>query len=333
MLTSTSDGTAGTGSTSSGPLWQVQAVAGLGGFLACVNTSTMDVALPTVSRHFAASATAASWILLAYMLVTTTLVFVFGRVADMIGRRRMFLAGLALLTLGGLLCGLAPNTGTLIVFRMLQAVGGSMLNPVAMSIITNTFTDARERARAIGIWGGVVGLSMALGPVVGGALVDAAGWRSIFFINVPIGAAAVVLTALFVPESRAPRARRLDPVGQVLMMLLLGCLTFGIIEGPAAGWASPRILTCFVVAAAALVGLVGYERRREEPLLDPRFFASAPFSGATVIAVCGFAALSGFLFLNSLYLQEVRQLSPLNAGLLTLPMALMTAVCAPLSGR
>jgi len=214
-----------------------------------------------------------------------------------------------------------------------QAVGGSMLNPVAMSIITNTFTEPRERARAIGVWGGVVGLSMALGPVLGGVLVAGLGWRSIFWINVPVGVAAIVLAALYVPESRAEHPRRIDPVGQVLVLLVLASVTFGIIEGPNAGWGSPLIVGCFVLGAVALVSLLAYESRRTEPLLDLRFFRSVPFSGATVIAVCAFGALGGFLFLNSLYLQEVRSLSALQAGLYTLPMAALTAVIAPLSGR
>jgi EmrB/QacA subfamily drug resistance transporter len=227
----------------------------------------------------------------------------------------------------------APSLSWLIVFRMVQAVGGSMLNPVAMSIITNTFTDRRERARAIGVWGGVVGLSMALGPVLGGVLVAGLGWRSIFWLNVPVGVAAIVLAALFVPESKAERPRRLDPVGQTLVLLTLASLTYGIIEGPVAGWSTPPIVGCFVLGAAALAGLLVYESRHPEPLLDPRFFRSVPFSGATVIAVCAFGALGGFLFLNSIYLQDVRGLSALHAGLYTLPMAAMTAIIAPLSGR
>ncbi|HEY4569261.1 MAG TPA: MFS transporter, partial [Kribbella sp.] len=194
------------------------------------------------------------------------------------------------------------------------------------------FTDPRERAQAIGVWGGVVGLSMAVGPVVGGALVDAVGWRFIFWINVPVTLAAVLMTALFVPESRAAVPRRIDPVGQVLVVLLLGGLTYGIIEGRSAGWGSPLIIGCFLMCAVAAVSLVYYERRRDQPLLEPRFFRSAPFSGATLIAVFGFSALSGFLFLNSLYLQSVRGFSALHAGLLTLPMAAMTVVFAPISG-
>jgi len=216
---------------------------------------------------------------------------------------------------------------------MIQAVGGSMLNPVAMSIIANTFTDPAERARAIGVWGGVFGLSVALGPVVGGALVDSVGWRGIFWANIPVGIAAIVLTALFVPESRAARHRRPDPVGQVLVIVLLASLTYAIIEGPGSGWASAKILFFFGLALAALIMFLAWEPRRDDPLIDPRFFRSAPFSGATATAVTAFAAMGGFLFLNTLYLQDVRGFSPLAAGLCLLPMAVTMAVCAPLSGR
>jgi MFS family permease len=202
-----------------------------------------------------------------------------------------------------------------------------------MSIIANTFTNSRERAGAIGVWGAVFGLSMALGPVAGGALVASVGWRGIFWVNIPVGIAAIVLTALVVPESRAAHPRRIDPAGQVLIIVMLASVTYAIIEGPRWGWHSATILGLFAVAAAALAALAAYEPRREEPLLDLRFFRSAPFSGAVVIAISAFAALGGFLFLNTLYLQEVRGLSALHAGLYTLPMAAMTALAAPLSGR
>jgi EmrB/QacA subfamily drug resistance transporter len=301
-------------------------------FIVGLDSTIVNLALPSIRQELHASVSMLQWTIDAYTLVLASLLMLSGSTADRIGRRRTFQAGLALFGLGSLLCGFAPSVGLLIVFRMLQAVGGSMLNPVAMSIITNTFTEPKERARAIGVWGGVVGLSMAVGPVVGGALVDSAGWRYIFWINVPVAIAALVLTALFVPESRAARPRRIDPVGQLLVIVLLIGLTYGIIEGHGAGWGSPLILGCFVVVVLALVGLVLYERRRTEPLLNLRFFRSAPFSGAALIAVSGFAALAGFLFLNSLYLQEVRGFSALHAGLLTLPMAAMTVVFAPLSG-
>jgi EmrB/QacA subfamily drug resistance transporter len=208
-----------------------------------------------------------------------------------------------------------------------------MLNPVAMSIIRNVFEDPRERAHAIGVWGAVFGLSMALGPVVGGALVDAISWRAVFFVNVPIGLVAIALTVLYVPESRAERPRRLDPIGQLLVIVGLAALTFAIIEGPRAGWTSPQTLGVFALAAVCLVGLVPYELHREDPLIEMRFFRSAPLSGASVIAVLTFAGIGGFLFLNTLYLQTVRGLSPFHAGLYMLPMAAMIAICAPISGR
>jgi EmrB/QacA subfamily drug resistance transporter len=301
-------------------------------FIVGLDSTIVNLALPAIRADLNASVAKLQWTIDAYTLVIASLLMLSGSTADRIGRRRTFQAGLVLFGIGSLLCGFAATVNLLIVFRMLQAVGGSMLNPVAMSIITNTFTDPRERAQAIGVWGGVVGLSMSVGPVVGGALVDSAGWRFIFWINVPVVLAAVLLTALFVPESRAAVARRIDPVGQSLVMVFLVGLTYGIIEGRSAGWGSPLIVGCFVAVVLALVFLVLYERRREQPLLEPRFFRSAPFSGATLIAVSGFAALSGFLFLNSLYLQEVRGFSALHAGLLTLPMAAMTVVFAPLSG-
>jgi EmrB/QacA subfamily drug resistance transporter len=298
-----------------------------------LDNTVLNVALPSMRRELGADVAGMQWTIDAYTLVLASLLMLAGSTADRIGRRKVFMAGLVLFTLGSALCSLAPNLPSLVAFRMVQAVGGSMLNPVAMSIITNTFTEPRARARAIGVWGGVVGISMAAGPLVGGVLTDTVGWRSIFWINLPVGLLALLLTFRYVPESRAPRPRRADPVGQLLVMALLGCLTYAIIEAPAAGWTSPLILGFASAAALALAALLVYEPRRAEPLIDLRFFRSAPFSGATVVAVCAFAALGGFLFLNTLYLQDVRGLTALHAGLYMLPMAALTLVCAPLSGR
>ncbi|MEV3991118.1 MFS transporter [Streptomyces sp. NPDC049837] len=289
-----------------------------------LDNTVLNVALPSMRRELHADVAGMQWTIDAYTLVLASLLMLAGSTADRIGRRKVFMAGLVLFTLGSALCSLAPNLEALVAFRMVQAVGGSMLNPVAMSIITNTFTEPRARARAIGVWGGVVGISMAAGPLVGGVLTDSVGWRSIFWLNLPIGLLALFLTFRYVPESRAPRPRRVDPVGQLLVMVLLGSLTYAIIE-------TDPVLAA--VAGAALVALLLYEPRRAEPLIDLRFFRSAPFSGATVIAVCAFAALGGFLFVNTLYLQDVRGLSALDAGLYMLPMAALTFVCAPLSGR
>jgi EmrB/QacA subfamily drug resistance transporter len=298
-----------------------------------LDNTVLNVALPSMQRELRTTVSGLQWTIDAYSIVLAGLLMLSGSTADRIGRRRTFQAGLAIFTAASLLCSLASSLAWLVGFRMLQAIGGSMLNPVAMSIITNVFTDPRERARAIGAWSGVVGISMSAGPVIGGLLVETTGWRAIFWLNVPVGLAALLLTKLFVPESRAPRPRRVDVVGQSLMIAMLVSVTYAIIEWPMRGISSPLIIICIVIAVLSLAGLVGYEPRCEQPLLDLRFFRSAPFSGATVIAICSFAALSGFLFLNTLYLQNVRHLDALHAGLFMLPMAAMSLFFAPLSGR
>ncbi len=180
-----------------------------------LDNTIVNVALPSIQRDLHASVSGLQWVVDGYTLVLASLLVLSGSTADRLGRRSTFQAGLATFTIGSLLCSLAPSLGWLVVFRMLQAVGGSMLNPVAMSIIVNTFTDRAERARAIGVWGAAVGVSLALGPVVGGLLIASVGWRGIFWVNIPVGVAAIVLTALFVPESKAAHPRRLDPVGSV----------------------------------------------------------------------------------------------------------------------
>jgi EmrB/QacA subfamily drug resistance transporter len=293
-------------------------------FIVGLDSTIVNIALPSIGRDLHASVAGLQWTVDGYAFVLASLLMLSGATADRIGRRRVFQIGLAVFTAGSGLCSLAPGLGWLIAFRMLQAIGGSMLNPVAMSIITNTFTDKTERARAIGVWGGAYGLSMALGPVVGGLLVDSVGWRGTFWVNIPVGLAAIALTARFVPESRAPRPRRPDPVGQALIIVMLGSLTYAIIEGPALGWRSPVIMALFVVAAVALVTFVAYEARRAEPVLDPRFFRSVPFTGSVLTAISATAAIGGFLFLATLYLQ---------AGLHMLPMATMMALGAVVSSR
>src|SRR5580658_8121789 len=178
----------------------VLAICSMSVLMVGLDATIVNVALPAIHRSLHASLSGLQWTIDAYTLVIASLLMLSGSTADRVGRRRVFQIGLGLFSLGSLLCSLAPNLELLVIFRMVQAVGGSMLNPVAMSIIRNTFENPRERAQAIGLWGGVVGISFALGPVVGGALVDSVGWRSIFLVNVPVGLAAIALTALFVPE-------------------------------------------------------------------------------------------------------------------------------------
>jgi EmrB/QacA subfamily drug resistance transporter len=298
-----------------------------------MDVTIVNVALPSIQQDLHAKLSGLQWIVDAYTLVVASLLMLSGSMSDRFGRRRVFQIGLVLFTSGSALCGMAHGIGSLVAFRALQGLGASMLNPVALSIIANAFPEPKARAHAVGIWGAVAGLSMAVGPLVGGALTQSVGWRSIFWVNVPIGIAAAVLAARFVPESKAARARRFDPVGQALVFVGLATLTYAVIEGPHSGWTSTRILSLFAVAGLSFASFVFYEPRREEPLVDLRFFRSVPFSSATILALCSFACFAGFLFLNALYLQRVRGFSAFATGLCTLPLAIAMTISAPLSGR
>jgi EmrB/QacA subfamily drug resistance transporter len=298
-----------------------------------LDATIVNIALPAIHRSLHSTLSGLQWVVDAYTLVLASLLMLSGSTADRLGRRRVFQTGLVVFSLGSLLCAVVPSLELLVAFRVVQAIGGAMLNPVAMSIVRNVFEDPRERARAIGVWGAMFGISMALGPVLGGALVSAISWRAIFLVNLPVGLVVIVLTALFVPESRAPRPRRIDPVGQALVIVTLASLTYGIIEGGRVGFGAPEVVIPLAVALVAGAGLIVYELHRREPLLEMRFFRSAPFAGASAIAVCLFAATGGFLFMNTLYLQDVRGLSPVHAGLYMVPMAAMMIVFAPISGR
>jgi EmrB/QacA subfamily drug resistance transporter len=302
----------------------ILAICSLSMLLVGLDITIVNVALPSIGKDLGTGLEGLQWTVDAYTVVLASLLLFAGSMADRLGRKRVFVTGMVVFALASVLCSLATSIGALIAFRALQAIGGSMLNPVAMSIIVNTFTDPRERAQAVGVWGGVSGLSLALGPIVGGVVVTALDWRSIFWINVPVGIVAIALTLRFIPESKAERPRRFDPVGQLLVIALLGSLTYGIIEGEAA---------VLAVTAFALAGLLVYEPRRAEPLITLGLFRRPPFSAAIALLIAAFMALGGFLFLNTLYLQQQRGLGPLEAGLATAPLALMTFFFSPISGR
>lgn len=302
-------------------------------FIVYLDSTILNVALPTLQRDLHASLSGLQWVADAYLLVAASLLLLTGSAADRLGRKRLFLIGLAGFGVSSLLCSVAPGTGWLIGLRMLQGIGGSMLTPVSLSIVRNTFHDPTERAHAIGIWSGIFGVATACGPVVGGVLVSAAGWRSIFWLNVPICVAMMAAAVRYVPESRAPRPRRVDVPGQLLMILLLGSLTYAVIQGPVAGWTSVPVLALSAVAALAAVAFVAVERRVAEPLVELRFIRSRPFTGACVSAVLSFVVLGGFLFVFTIYLQEVRGDSPLMAGLSLLPATLVMAAAAPVAGQ
>jgi EmrB/QacA subfamily drug resistance transporter len=298
-----------------------------------MDISIVNVALPTMRRDLHASVSGLQWTVDAYTLVLASFLLLAGSTADRVGRRRIFQVGLAVFGLGSLLCGLAPSIGWLVAARALQAVGGTMLNPVAMAIIVTTFSDRSERASAIGVFGAMSGLSLGLGPILGGALVDGFGWRSIFWINVPIVVVAIVFTALFVPESRAARARRFDPVGQTLVILVLVSIVYAVIESSRLGWTSPIILGPLAVAVLGALAILGYEPRRVDPLLELRLFRSVPFSSAILMALFALCGFGAFLFVTTLYLQDVRGMSALTAGLCLIPVGVLIVVLAPLTGR
>ncbi|MFC9691783.1 MFS transporter [Kribbella sp. NPDC056951] len=289
-----------------------------------MDVSIVNVALPSIHSDLRTSVSGLQWTVDAYTLVLAVLLPLAGSTADRIGRRRVFQLGLVVFGLGSLACSLAPGIGWLIAARAVQAVGGTMLNPVAMAIVVTTFPDRAERAKAIGIFGSMSGLALALGPILGGALVDSWGWRSIFWVNLPIVVIAVVCTQLFVPETRADHARRFDPVGQLLLILTLGTLVAAIIESV------PWLLILTVLAATALIA---YERRRTEPLLELRLFRSVRFSSALVIALVAYVGFGAYLFVTTLYLQNVRGLPALAAGVTLLPVGLAILLVAPYAGR
>ncbi|MEU7136789.1 MFS transporter [Streptomyces sp. NPDC046261] len=313
--------------------WTVLAVCCLSMFLVGLDTTIVNVGLPAIGHGLGVGTRSLEWTVDAYTLVLASLLMSSGALADRFGRRRVFQVGLVVFGVASLLCAVAPSAGTLVAARAVQGIGASMLSPVALAIVVNAMPDPRERAQAIGVWASVFGLSMAAGPVAGGALIAGFGWRSVFWINVPVIVAALVLVAVFVPESRAQRAQRLDLPGQVLLTVVIGVSVGVLIEGPRIGWTSPAALAMYVLAAVAMVAFVRVESRRREPLMDPRLFRSPVFSSAVLGAVAVFVVLNVTLLLNTLYLQHARGWTPLATGMATLPMAVGATVCAPLSGH
>jgi EmrB/QacA subfamily drug resistance transporter len=298
-----------------------------------MDATIVNVAIPSIRTDLHASPSQLQWVVDVYTLVLASLLMLSGATGDRFGRRRVFQIGLVVFAVGSLLCSLAPNIETLIIARLLQAVGGSMMNPVALSIISQVFTGRVERARALGFWGAVVGISMALGPVVGGFLIELISWRAVFWINLPICAAAILLTAIFVPETKSKTMRNIDPVGQGLAVLFLFGLVFTLIEGPGYGWSNPRVVAVAVVAVIAFVAFLRYESKRHDPFIDLRFFRSTPFASATLIAICAFSAWGAFLFMMSLYLQGERGYSAMHTGLIYAPIAIGALIFSPISGR
>jgi EmrB/QacA subfamily drug resistance transporter len=301
--------------------------------ITAVDVTVVNVALPVLSRSLHTDLTGLQWVIDGYMLVLAALLVLSGSIGDRVGRRRMLRLGLVSFGVASAACSLAPTVVWLVIFRVLQGIAAALLVPNALSTLTNVITESGERARAIGIWSAVFGIAAAAGPICGGLLVQGIGWRSIFWVNVPVVAVALALITRFAPETKAPVARRLDLPGQALILVAMAALVAGLIEAPTLGWTAPGTLGLLALAVFALAGFIAAERRAVQPLIDLRFFASPPFSGAASIAVLAFAVFSGLLLVSTLYLQEVRGASPVEAGLELVPALGMMAIVGPLVGR
>ncbi|WP_007472120.1 MFS transporter [Segniliparus rugosus] len=301
-------------------------------FVVILDASIVNVALPAISKGIGGDEGSMQWIIDGYALAMASFLISSGVLADRGGRRRFFRFGLVLFGLGSLLCSAAPTIHVLIAARVLQGFGGSMLNPVALAIIANVYVDPARRARAMGVWGAVLGVAMALGPVLGGFLVDSAGWPSIFWINVPVCAVAV-WAARFLPESFGDRGRRLDIRGQACTVGAMFALVLAIIELPRLGAGSPWIWAAFGASGVCAAAAVAAMSRAEHPFIDVRSFRNPQY---VVANLCGFAGAGGqgvLVFALSLSLQASFGLSATAAGLYLLPMAVGTFVCSAISGR
>lgn len=313
--------------------WALIAVS-LATIMSYLDNNVINVALPTIQRNLHLSVSGLEWVVSSYLLVFAGLVLVGGRVADVYGRRRIFLAGLAVFTLASLAAGLAGSGGFLIAARALQGFGAALMVPATLAIITAAFTDARERTAAIGIWGAIGALGLALGPVIGGFISQHAHWGWIFLINVPIGVITFALAIPAISESRAESvSKRLDFPGLASSAIALFALTYALIDGEDRGWTSPLILTAFAVAAVALAAFLAAESRREEPMVPLSMFRSRAFSGGTATMMIWGFSIFGIYFFTSLYMQGILGFSPSKAGLSIVPMALLLAVFAVISPR
>jgi EmrB/QacA subfamily drug resistance transporter len=300
--------------------------------MAMLDNTVVNVALPTISRELGAGVSGLQWIVDGYVLAFASLLLTGGILGDRYGRKRMFMTGLVLFTLASLGCGLSQSVGQLIGFRVLQGAGAALLMPGTLSIITVTFPQS-ERAKAIGLWAGVSGLALALGPTLGGFMVESVGWQSVFFLNVPIGIVAFVVATRTVTESTSDEVRRLDVVGLVLGSTGLLAATYGLIEANQLGWSDPRIVSSLVASAALLTAFLIWEHRSSHPMLPLPFFRIPAFSAGNTVAFSVSLGMFATFFFMSLYMQLIHGYSPLETGLRFLPMTAMIIITAPNAGR
>ena len=311
--------------------WWTLAAVTFGLFMIMLDNTVVNVSLPAMQRSLGLQISELEWVVTGYALTFGALMLTGGKLADLFGRRRAFIAGLLVFTLASLGCGLAPGPGTLIAWRVVQGLGAALMNPATLSIITVTFPP-RERGRAIGIW--VCVSALALGPPFGGFITEKVSWSWIFFINVPIGVAAVVAALAFIDESRnTSLEQRADVPGLLTFALGLFALTYGLIEANAHGWGSVRIVGSFALAAVMLASFIALERHQRVPMLDLSLFRDRTFAGANTVMLLVALAMFGVFFYMSLYMQQVLGYSPFQAGAAFLPMTLLIITVAPRAGE
>ncbi len=312
--------------------WLVLAVLCVGVFMLLLDGTIVNIAIPNIMTSLETGFSEVQWVMNAYLLAFAVLLITSGRLGDLYGRKLMFMVGLSVFSLASLACGLAPSIGFLIAFRAVQGVGGALMMPNTLSIISNVFAP-EERGKAMGFWGAVSGVSLAVGPSLGGVLVDAASWRWIFFINVPIGIVLLIVANRYVPESKEPGSvRQLDYPGVIVLTLSLFALTYALIEGQSYGWTSPLILSLFTGAVVGLVLFVFIERRQVQPLMQLSLFKNRNYSVTNAIGLILSFGMMGVFFLLPVFLQAVLGYSAIKAGLVMTPLAAVVIVSAPLSG-
>ncbi|WP_460717509.1 DHA2 family efflux MFS transporter permease subunit [Nocardia heshunensis] len=305
-----------------------------GQFLAVLSTTVISVALPTIGRDLHADGTAAEWIVNSYVLVYASLLMLSGGLGDRYGRKGVFLLGLSTFALGALVAGLAPNVPILLVGRVIQGVGPALLVPTSLAVVRAVFPDERERAVAIGAWSTSSGLALAVGPILGGIVVTALGWRWVLLLNVPLAAVFATVAALIVPRlPRTPAVGRFDWQGSVLTATAVAALSFGLIEGKQQGWTSIPILGAFALSVVALAAFVGWERRHSDPLVDLTLFGNRSFTAANLAGAVAFFAFIGLIVYLSAYFQQVQGHSAVRAGLDVCAIGVAFALATPVSGR
>ena len=305
----------------------------LAAFVITLDTTIVNVALPTLVRELHASDSQLQWVVDAFNLLFAASVLALGSLSDRFGRKGMLLAGLAVFGLASLAGGLTESTGALIAARSVMGVGAAMVFPSTLSLISNVFTERRERALAIGLWGATTGAAIALGPIVGGGLLQVFDWRSIFLAMTPLAAIAAALVARFVPTSRDPHAPRTDRAGFALSTATVGLLVYTIIEAPNHGWGSAATLGGFALTVLLAAAFAAWERRTEQPMLDLSLFGNPRFTAASASVAISFFALSGFIFLVTQYFQFLKGYGPLSTGVRLLPVAICVAISSILGTR